>query len=455
MEEKIVVAADFGNGKIAVAAALKKEENQIEMIDFKSKSAEDLVLDGKIVDETALASEVVAMIQQIETDNNLQIEKVHFAAAPHTLRSEIRKVSIETSDSDEILEELTEKAEEIEISDNRCVFEVVSLETTISGNSKAEGDFLVISTQNTVKQQFMELKNSALSVYKPQCFVAPLIEAEYFLNSEQKKNGALLIDMGLGCTSFTVYRGGLPRMCAVIPLGSKHITSDIVKSFDIKNSTAEKLKIAPEYGFAVKNNLKVGGKVIEADELKKVIFARLNEIFNFIFAEIKSQKLEYIREFVLVGGGAKMNFLPEFLKRISGAETKIADFEVITNDKTEGFICPKNALLFALFKNCDENCGKIKKVEVVVEQPVEPQPETKEEKKRREKQEEMERKQEEIERKLKEKEERRRQQLLKKIERENAGVGKIDFWSNLKENIKNKLEDPNVFGETPLNQNEN
>ena len=363
MEQKLVVAADFGNGKIAVAAALKNELNQIEMIDFKSKTIKNLISDGKIVDENALASEVVAMIQQIETDNNLQIDKVHFAVAPHTLRSEIRKVNIETSDSSDILEELIDKAEEIEISATRSVFDVVPLERTTIGNSKAEGNFLVVSVQNAVQKQFTDIESSALSAYKPKCFIAPLVEAKRFLSGEQKRNGTLFVDMGFGCTSFAVYKENLPRLCAVIPLGSKHISSDIAKKFDIQISTAEKLKTDPEYGLAIENDLKIGGeKPVEAQELKKVIFARLDEIFNFIFDEMKNQKLENIKEIVLVGGGAKMNFLPEHLTKTRNVEVKIADIEVTTNKIIENFVCPENALLYALLKNCDEDCKKSEKI---------------------------------------------------------------------------------------------
>jgi len=359
------------------------------------------------------------------------------------LRSEIRKVSIETSDFADLNEELMDKAEEIEISDNRCVFEAVPLEITTVGNSKAEGNFLVVSTQNAVKQQFTDLKKSALSAYKPQYFVAPLVEAEQFLSSTQKKNGALLVDMGLGCTSFAVYQGDLPRLCAVIPLGSKHISSDIAKKFNIQISTAEKLKTAAEYGLAIEKDLKIGGeKSVEANELKKVITARLNEIFTFIFDEIRSQKLETIREIVLVGGGAKMIFLPEFLRKISNAEIKIADFEVITNSKTEKFICQKNALLFALIKNCDENCGKIKEVEEVFEEPVELPKETEKERKEREKREEKERikreKEEEKARIKREKEAEKERKKLEEKRKSNFLQRTIDF---LEEKISSVKED--------------
>jgi len=429
MEEKIVVAADFGNGKIAVAAACKKNYGELELIDFKQiKSKNDLIKDGKIVDKNALASEVIAIIQQIETENNLQIEKVHFAAAPHTLRSETRKVSVETSDAADITEELIDKAEEIEISKTRCVFDVLPLEITTIGNSKAEGNFLITSVQNAVQEQFINLESSALSAYKPKYFVAPLVEAEHFLSSIQKKNGALFIDMGLGCTSFAVYQNGLPCLCAVMPLGSDHITRDIMKTFNIGKSNAEELKTTPKYGLVTTSNLTIGAISIKAEELRNVISARLNEIFKFIFDEIKNQKLDNIKEIVLVGGGAKMNFLPEFLKKISNAEIKIADFDIIINSKTENFISPENALLFALLKNCDENCGKFNKVEVFEE----PRPETKEERKQREKQ-------EEIDRKQREKDEKKRQKLLEKIERENAGVGKMDFWENMRGIIRNGI----------------
>jgi len=369
MNEKLVVAVDFGNSKIAVAVALKKEENQLQMVDFiKIDSNENLISNGKIVDNAALANEVITLIRQIESNNNLKIDKIHFAAAPHTLRSEIRKISVERSNlnsQSEDNERLTDAAEDVEISDTRCVFDVARLETTFG--SKAEGNFLLISSQNAVKEQFVNFKNSSLSAYKPKCFVAPLVEAEQFLSSEQKKNGALLVDFGAGCTSFAVYQNDFPRLCAVIPLGSKHITKDIHKHFNILEVTAEKLKSESIYGLALRDNLKLKGTDISIDQnvLKAVIHARLDEIFKFVFDELKSQKQENINEIVLVGGGADMIFLPEYLKKISGKEVKIANFSVDTNSRTKDFICNENALLFALLKNCNEDCSKFEEKPVL------------------------------------------------------------------------------------------
>jgi len=442
MEEKIVVAADFGNGKIAVAAARKKDYGELELIDFKQiKSKNDLIKDGKIVDENALASEVIAMIKQIETDNNLQIDKVHFAAAPHTLRSETRKVSVETSDFSDINEELIDKAEEIKISENRSVFYALPLEITTIGSRKAEGNFLITSVKKGVKEQFLNLKNTALSAYKPKYFVAPLVEAEIFLSSEQKKNCTLLVDIGLGCTSFAVYQNGLPCLCAVVPLGSNHITSDIMTTFDIEKYHAETLKTDKRYGLATASTstLTIGKIVIKADELKKVISARLNEIFKFIFDELKSKKIENISEIVLVGGGAKMIFLPEFLKKISNADVQIADFETIINDKTKNFVSPENALLFALLKNCDEVCGKTKRLETVeIEQPRETERERKDRLKREEKERIKREKEMEKERKRREKEE-------EEVRKKHFLVRTIEF-------LEEKIAD-GIFTETPLNKN--
>ena len=371
MEQKLVVAADFGNGKIAMAAAHKQDDGTLELIDFKQvKSKIDLIKDGKIVDVTALASAVTELINQIENDNNLQIGKFHFATAPHTLRSEICKFSIDFSGSqDSDAERLKNDASNHIISDTRRVFGVVQLETGFA--MKSEGNFLIVSVQNAVKEKINSINSSTLSLYKPKDFIAPLVEAEQFLTANQKKNGSLLVDFGAGCTSFAVYQNGFPRLCAVVPFGSEHITSDIIKTFRVGKNHADELKTSPKYGLATTSNLTIGEISIKADELKSVISARLKEIFNLIFEEIKNQKIENIKEIVLTGGGSKLRFLPEFLTNFSKTEVKHIDFNIITNEKNKDFINPENSLLLALLKKCNEDC---KKIEI---KPAQPLPNTK------------------------------------------------------------------------------
>ena len=402
MEGKLVVAADFGNDKIAIAVARKDEQNHIEIVDFRQiKSDDSLISNGKIVDKLSLSREVIAMIKQIENDNNLQIDRLHFAVSPHTLRSEIRKVSVDMNGSQaDANEALITEAESIDISKSRCVFDVAQLETSFG--DKAEGNFLVIAAQNNVQLQFMEFISSFLNAYKPKYFVAPLIEAQHFLSNEQKRNKTLLVDIGAGCTSFVAYHNKFPRLCAVLPLGSKNISDDIEKTFNVSENNAETLKVGMQYGLAIGKDLRVGEIKITAEELKKVITSRLDEIFKFIFDELKSQKIDNINEIVLVGGGAKMKLLPEYLEKFSGIKTRIANFNVTATDEHRDFNSLQNALLFALLNDCDEVCGRY----ITKNEPqIEPKQETEKEKKQRLKDEERMKK---LEEKEKEKEEKKK-----------------------------------------------
>jgi cell division protein FtsA len=378
MDDKLVVAVDFGNSKIAVAAAFKKENGDLKLVDFRQiKSNKNLILNGKIADTSALANEVVELIKKIETDNNVKIGKIHFAVSPHTLRSEIRKVSVDSGGSQlEDAEMLANKAENVQIAENRCVFSVVQLETGFG--VKAEGNFLINSMQVAVKEKINSLNNSVLSVYKLQKFITPLVEAEQFLNINQKKNGIIVIDFGAGCTSFAVYQNGFPRICAAVPFGSEHITKDIAQKFDIGEVVAEQLKIQKAVAskkfisrnikFTINNNYQ-----IDSEELAEVVSSRLNEIFNLIFEELKSQNIEHIEEILLMGGGSKLGFLPDFLTALSKMKVNTIDFKIATDKKNSNFSTAENSLLYALLKNCNENCRAVEHKKVKQETPVKKQ----------------------------------------------------------------------------------
>ena len=166
----------------------------------------------------------------------------------------------------------------------------------------------------------------------------PLASANAVLSQEEKEAGVALIDIGGGTTDLAIFKDGIIRHTAVIPFGGNVITEDIKEGCSIIEKQAELLKI--KFGSAWpgenKDNeiVSIPGlrgrepKEITLKNLSKIIHARVVEIIEQVYLEIKNygheeQKKKLIAGMVLTGGGAQLKHLKQLAEYITGMDTRI------------------------------------------------------------------------------------------------------------------------------------
>lgn len=152
--------------------------------------------------------------------------------------------------------------------------------------------------------------------------------SEAVLSKRQKELGALLLDIGGGSTTLSVWEEGNLIHAAVLPIGSSHITNDIAIAFQLPLDLAEKVKL--KYGSAspfleLRKKERINLEELEEKEAKsilrkdlmEVIEARISEIADLVNLELKKIGRQRLLPagIVLTGGGAKMPGFVEFMKR--------------------------------------------------------------------------------------------------------------------------------------------
>ncbi len=150
--------------------------------------------------------------------------------------------------------------------------------------------------------------------------------------------GNMIVDIGGGTTDLAVFKDGIIRHTAVIPFGGNVVTEDIKEGCSIIEKQAELLKI--KFGSAWpgenKDNeiVSIPGlrgrepKEITLKNLSKIIHARVVEIIEQVYVEIKNygheeQKKKLIAGIVLTGGGAQLKHLKQLVEYITGMDTRI------------------------------------------------------------------------------------------------------------------------------------
>ncbi|MCQ2388954.1 MAG: cell division protein FtsA, partial [Kiritimatiellae bacterium] len=108
------------------------------------------------------------------------------------------------------------------------------------------GDLLKLNTllihgpKSRLDDQRSAAANAKLAV--SDTFFAGSCAAAAVLRAADRAAGALVIDLGGGCTPFTVWSDGKLVLAGVVPVGGDHATNDVQIAFGMSLSQAEELK---------------------------------------------------------------------------------------------------------------------------------------------------------------------------------------------------------------------
>ncbi|WP_293895114.1 cell division protein FtsA, partial [Flavobacterium sp.] len=199
----------------------------------------------------------------------------------------------------------------------------------------------------------------------------PLASSDAVLSDEEKEAGVVLVDIGGGTTDIAIFQDGIIRHTAVVPFGGNVITDDIKEGCSIIEKQAELLKT--KFGSAWpgenKDNeiVSIPGlrgrdpKEISLKNLSKIIHARVVEIIEQVFTEIKAYghedpRKKLIAGIVLTGGGSQLKHIKQLVEYITGMDTRIGyPNEHLAGNSSEEISSPLFATAVGLVMNSIEN----------------------------------------------------------------------------------------------------
>jgi len=197
-----------------------------------------------------------------------------------------------------------------------------------------EANFHIITGQITAAKNINKCVMKSNMVVED-LILEPLASAEAVLSEEEKEAGIALVDIGGGTTDIAIFQEGIIRHTAVIPLGGNIITEDVKEGCNIIKNQAEALKVKFGSALAAENKdeeiVSIPGlrgrtpKEISLKNLANIIQARLEEIIEHVYFEIKNSGYEkkLIGGIVLTGGGAQLKHIAQLFEFITGLDTRI------------------------------------------------------------------------------------------------------------------------------------
>ena len=311
-KHNISVGLDIGTTKIVAMIGRKNEYNKVEILGIgKSKSMG--VHRGVVNNITQTIQSIQQAVQEAEADASEKIEEVTVGIAGQHIRSLQHSDYITRANSDLVIDEadierLINQVHKLVMLPGEEIIHVLPQEFKVDGQAevkepigmyggRVEANFHVVVGQvSSIRNIGRCVKTSGLQLEG--ITLEPLASANAVLSTEEKEAGVALIDIGGGTTDLAVFKDGIIRHTAVIPFGGNVITEDIKEGCSIIEKQAELLKIKFGSAWPGENKeneiVSIPGlrgrdpKEITLKNLSKIIHARVVEIIEQVYVEIKN-----------------------------------------------------------------------------------------------------------------------------------------------------------------------
>ena len=345
----IVVGLDIGTTKICAIVGRRSKNGKIEILGI-GKAESSGVTRGMVSNIDKTVQGISQAVDIAGTQSNVEIKVVNVGIAGQHIKSLqhrglITRRDVQTEISRKDIDKLVEDMYNLVMPPGEEIIHVLPQEFTVDNEPgikdpigmagvRLEANFHIISGQVTAIKNIVKCVNKT-GLESQELILEPLASSEAVLSEEEKEAGVVLVDIGGGTTDVAIFQEGIIRHTAVIPFGGNSITEDIREGCSVMRNIAEQLKI--RFGSALAEENKeneivcVPGlrgrepKEISVKNLAFVIQARMEEIVEHVYYEIKSSGYEkkLIAGIVITGGGAQLKHLPQLVEYVTGLDCRV------------------------------------------------------------------------------------------------------------------------------------
>jgi len=346
---EIIVGLDIGTTKIAVIVGRKNEHGKIEILGV-GKTPSIGVKRGVVSNIDNTVQSIRDAVVEASQKSGVNIQFVNVGIAGQHIKSLQHRGNIIRPDNDseisqEDIDSLCNSMYNLNMNPGEEIIEVIPQDFCVDGDrgikspkgmmgSSLEANFHIIIGQTAAAKNIYKcVKKAGLDVVD--LILEPIASAEAVLSEDEKEAGVVLVDIGGGTSDIAIFHEGIIRHTAVIPLGGEIITEDVREGCSIIRKHAEELKVRFGSALAGENReeeiVAIPGlrgrppKEISIRNLANIIQARMEEIIEYVYYEIKNSGYEkkLLAGIVLTGGGAQLKHIAQLTEFKTGMDTRI------------------------------------------------------------------------------------------------------------------------------------
>ncbi len=345
----IVVGLDIGTTKICVTVGRRSEHGKIEILGMgKAESAG--VTRGVVSNIQKTVQGIMLAVEEASGQSNVDVKIVNVGIAGQHIKSLqhrgiLTRKELNTEIQRKDIDKLIEDMYKLVMPPGEEIIHVLPQEFTVDNEPgikdpigmagvRLEANFHIISGHVSAVKNIIKCVGNA-NLETQELILEPLASSESVLSDEEKEAGVVLVDIGGGTTDLAIFHEGIIRHTAVIPFGGNSVTEDIREGCSVMRNQAELLKTRFGSALAEENKeneiICVPGlrgrepKEISVKNLAFVIQARMEEIVEHVYYEIKSSGYEkkLIAGIVITGGGAQLKHLPQLVEYVTGLDSRV------------------------------------------------------------------------------------------------------------------------------------
>src|SRR6266571_1907366 len=269
----IIVGLEVGTSKVCAVVGELSSEGALNLIGVGQARSRG-VRKGEIADAPMAEEDVRQAIVEAEQMADVEIRSVYLGVTGGHIRGFNNRgvhpvVSADREISEDDVQDVVRNAKAINLPAENSVLHAIRQHFLVDGQdsitnpvgmlgARLEVDVHVVHGHlNRLQNAIRVVKGMQLEV--DEVMFNGLASALALLTSEQKKLGALVIDIGGGTTDYAVYAKSVIKHTGVLAVGGDHVSNDLAYGLKVPLGRAEQLKI--EHGAALADETAKGQTV--------------------------------------------------------------------------------------------------------------------------------------------------------------------------------------------------
>lgn len=348
-KDRVICAIDVGSSKIATLIASVDETGKINLIGVSSTQSKG-VKKTQVVDIEEAVGAITESVEAAERMAGYSISQAFVSLGGPQIESVNQHAVVAVSEPEGEIKEsdirrVNDAARAIPLPSSREILHVIPRTFTVDGQEgikdpigmtgvRLETETHIITGSTTSMRNLVKCV-SQVGIDVTELVFSGISSALAVLSDTEKELGVVLVDIGGETTDAVIFIDGSVAYSSVIPIGARHITSDMAVGLRVSLESAEKIKLSlgklpktpalseglEEAGKATLNNKKKEEEGIDIkalgiqEDIQKIsrkavvdgiIKPRLQEIFKYVGKEIKKSGFgtQVPSGLVLCGGGA-------------------------------------------------------------------------------------------------------------------------------------------------------
>lgn len=312
-KEKIIACLDIGSSKIRTIVAVvdgNQEQGHIPNVIGVGLSPSLGMRKGHVIDIEELIHNIISSLEDAERMSGVPINHVFVGLSGTHIEAFDSRGVIAISGSEineEDIARVIDASQAVSIPTNRRILHIepksfaVDEQRGIKNPVGMTGIRLEIEA-HIITGHIQHVKNIEKAIDQAGVDIDGIVPAtiavpEAVLTKRQKELGVVIIDIGAGSTSISVFEEGSILHSVTLPLGGESITNDIAIGLRTSIETAEKIKI--EYASVLPEEIperemidlsavsKLDTQTVSKRYMAEIMQARYHEIFTLVKQELE------------------------------------------------------------------------------------------------------------------------------------------------------------------------